>query len=351
MKRNPIQNTQGINKRNDAPQLLIYVHSDCLGDAMFKLPAIAGLRHLFPGFYITWLAGRARSMYSSVLRPLVSGYLDEVHECAGIGASWRELLWPAPLAGRRFDIIIDTQTAIRPTLCLRRVRHGLFISAAANYLFSDKRPARSATKTISVQRQLLDLLSLACGRQAEPVYNLECPGEYHAAARQLLPPGRPYGGLAPGAGGRHKCWPLLNYIALAREMNKLGLTTVFLLGPEERSWRDPIRKELPDALFPEQEAAVRKLPCGPLLTLALAQRLTVAVTNDSGAGHVLAAARRPLISLFGPTSPDRFAEAAEHRVIIRAQQFGGPGLDNITVGHVVAELRGLLDRNLQGQGA
>lgn len=331
-------------------QLLIYVHSDCLGDAMFKLPAIANLRRLFPGFYITWLAGRERSMFCGALRPLVNEYLDEVRDCAGIGASWRELLGPAPLAEQRFDIIIDTQTAIRPTLCLRRARHGLFISAAANYLFSDKRPAHSTKRNISVQRQLLELFSLASGKQAAPVYSLTCPGEFHLAAGQLLPPGRVYGGLAPGAGGRHKCWPLPNFVALAREMNALGLTPVFLLGPDELSWQDLIRKQVPDALFPEQDAVLRGLTSGPLLTLALAQRLAVAVANDSGAGHILATARRPLVSLFGPTNPHRFAEAADHRVIIRAQQFGGPELNNITVGHVVNALRELLQRNPIGQG-
>lgn len=329
--------------------MLIYVHSDCLGDAMFKLPAIADLRRLFPGFYIIWVAGRERSMYHGALWPLVSEYLDEVHDCAGIGASWRELLGPAPLAQQHFDIIIDTQTSIRPTLCLRRIRHGLFVSAAANYLFSDRRPARKEKKIISVQRQLLDLFSLASGKRAAPVYSTSCPEAFHKAAGQLLPPGQAYGGLAPGAGGRHKCWPLTNFIALSRLMRELGLTPVFLLGPDELSWHEKIHKEIPDALFPEQDAATRGLPGGPLLTLALAQRLQVALANDSGAGHILAAARRPLVSLFGPTNPDRFAETADNRVIIRSRQFGGPELKNIPVDYVVDAIRGLLQHQPVGQ--
>jgi len=330
-------------------QLLIYVHSDCLGDAMFKLPAIADLRRLFPGFYITWLAGRESSMYHGALRPLVSEYLDEVHDRAGIGASWRELLRPVPLAQRHFDIIIDTQTSIRPTLCLRRIRHGLFVSAAANYLFSDRRPSRKEKKIISVQRQLLDLFSLASGKQAVPVYSTSCPEAFHRLAGQLLPPGQAYGGLAPGAGGRHKCWPLANYISLARHMREIGLTPVFLLGPGELPWHELIYREIPEALFPEQDAATRDLPGGPLLTLALAQRLAVAVANDSGAGHILAATRRPLVSLFGPTNPDRFTEPADHRVIISARQFGGPELKNIPVDYVVDAIRGLLQEQPVGR--
>lgn len=327
-----------------SPQLLIYVHSDCLGDAMFKLPAIADLRRLFPGFHITWLAGRDRSMYCKTLRPLVKDYLDEIHDCAGIGASWKEFLGPAPLADRCFDIVIDTQSSIRPTLCLRRVHHKLFISPAANYLFSHKRPENRTKKIVSVRRQLLDLFSLASGIQAEPVYTIDCPGEFRRAADGLLPPGPRYCGLAPGAGGRHKCWPLPKYIALARELEEQDMKPVFLLGPDEHSWRESISLALPEAIFPEQDAAETDLPGGPLLTLALALKLAVAVANDSGAGHILAAARIPLVSLFGPTNPDRFAEEAGNRVIIQAQEWGGPDLDNISVNNVYQAVTGLLER-------
>lgn len=333
-----------------SPRLLIYVHSDCLGDAMFKLPAIADLRRLFPGFHITWLAGRDRSMYCGALRPLVSDYLDEIHDCAGVGASWKEFLGPAPLRDRRFDIVIDTQTSLRPTLCLRRVRRGLFISPAANFLFSDRRPAARMKKIVSVQRQLLDLFSLASGKQAAPVYAVSCPREFREAADRLLPPGPRYCGFAPGAGGRHKCWPLSNYISLARELEKQGVLPVFLLGPDESSWRDTISSAVTGALFPEQDAAEMELPGGPLLTLALAEKLAVAIANDSGAGHILAAARRPLVSMFGPTNPDRFAEAGKNRVIIRAQEWGGPDLDNITVDRVFRAAVGLLEHDPEPSG-
>lgn len=325
-------------------QLLIYVHSDCLGDAMFKLPAIADLRRLFPGFHIIWLAGRDRSMYCGALGPLVRDYLDEIHDCAGIGASWRELLGPAPMPGRHFDIVIDTQTSVRPTLCLRRVRHDLFVSPAANYMFSGRRPAKGKKKIVSVQRQLLDLFSLASGMQAAPVYAIDCPGEFRGAADRLLRPGLRYCGIAPGAGAQYKCWPLSKYISLARKLEKLGLVPVFLLGPDELSWRETLSSELPGAIFPEQDAVAMGLPGGPLLTLALAGKLAVAVANDSGAGHILAAARCSLVSLFGPTNPDRFAEAAENRVILRAQEWGGPDLNNIDVDRVFLAVTGLLER-------
>ena len=174
------------------------------------------------------------------------------------------------------------------------------------------------------------------------MYALAIPQAYRDAAAELLPPGPAYGGLVPGAGGKHKCWPLENYLAVARDMSGAGLVPVFLLGPDESEWYQGLRQNVPGALFPEQEGTARALPGGPLLTLALAQHLAVSVSNDSGAGHILAAARRPLVSLFGPTSPDRFTEAAENRVILRAQQFGGPELHRIGTDQVMGAVRTLL---------
>jgi ADP-heptose:LPS heptosyltransferase len=61
----------------------------------------------------------------------------------------------------------------------------------------------------------------------------------------------------------------------------------------------------------------------PPLTIALARRLVAAVANDSGTGHMLAAAGVPLISLFGPTAPEKFAPYSNTLTVIRAQAYGG----------------------------
>ena len=59
----------------------------------------------------------------------------------------------------------------------------------------------------------------------------------------------------------------------------------------------------------------------PLVTIALARRLTLAVANDAGVGHMMAAANCPLISLFGPTPPAKFAPLVSHARVLRAQDF------------------------------
>jgi ADP-heptose:LPS heptosyltransferase len=317
--------------------ILVYVGRDLMGDGLIKLPFVRALRAAFPAARITWLAGTGETVYAGPLRPLVAGLIDEVIENAGIGRRARELL-RRPLAGRSFDLIIDTQRRILTTLILRRIAHQRFLSPAANYLLSDITAGGRDKKPPALIRQLLDLVELASGRPTEPHAGPPLPPAPRDAASRLLPEGPVYVGLAPGAGGRHKCWPLDHFVALARRQRERGRVPVFILGPAETDWVNRVRVAVPDAKFPLQDAASHD----PLLTLAIAGRLAVAVANDSGGGHLLAAGGAPLVSLFGPSSPAKFAPLARRLAVVTAQAFGGTDMSAIPVDAVAAAIESLL---------
>jgi ADP-heptose:LPS heptosyltransferase len=154
-----------------------------------------------------------------------------------------------------------------------------------------------------------------------------------ARAAQLLPPGPTYIGLSPGAGNKHtgKCWPLEGFVALARNQVERGRTPVFLLGPEEREWVAPLRAAVPEARFPEQEG-----DGGPCLLAALGERLAVAVANCSGAGHLLAAGGAPMVSLYGPTRPEKYAPFARALICLKAQDYGSEQIAAIPLAAVLA---------------
>ena len=315
--------------------ILVYVGLDLVGDGVMKLPFLSALRRLYPEARVTWLAGQGKTVYAGVLAPLLGGLVDEVIQEAGIGLSAWELI-ARPLGGRRFDLVIDTQRRVVTSLILKRIPHGKFISAAAGWALSDAVPKSGKAKRPSMIGQLVALLEAASGAAVPAPPPLRLAPDLQAEAERRLPAGPRYAGLAPGAGGKHKCWPLGHYLDIGVRLAAQGLAPVFLIGPAERDWEIGIRAALPSAILPLTDTD------GPPVTMALGTRLEAAIANDSGTGHMLAAAGVPLLSLFGPTSPDKFAPAAERLTLIRAQDFGAEDMAAIPVEPVMAALQELL---------
>ena len=315
--------------------ILVYVGLDLVGDGVMKLPFLASLRALYPAARITWLAGQGKTVFDGVLAPLARELIDEVISDAGIGLGPLELL-RRPLAGRAFDLVIDSQRRVLTSLILWRIRHRRFISAAADWRLSDAIPPGGRQKRPSMLGQMMALLEAAAGHELPPPPALRIDPCLLAEAARRLPDGPRYVGLAPGAGGKHKCWPLENYLAVAAALQRRGIQPVFLLGPEEKEWENLIRVRLPRALAP------LAADDPPTVTIALASRLSAALANDSGTGHMLAAGGAPLLSLFGPTSPEKFAPAACRSKIVHAQDYGRAAMDAIPVEPVIAGLNELL---------
>ena len=319
--------------------ILVYSGLELLGDGVMKLPFVRGLRRTWPEARITWLAGKGRTVYSDTLRPLVRDCLDEVIEDAGIGTAPRELLH-RPLAGRRFDLVIDTQRRVLTTLILRRIRNRCFVSGAAGFLLSSRKPRLPYRKPPAMIEQLFDLIEIASGTRPEPDFALLLDASWRERARRLLPEGPVYVGIAPGAGGAHKRWPLDRFVALAQAQRAAGRIPVFLLGPDEAPFLAQLRESLPEALYPLQDE--REAGGGPLLTIAIAQHLAVVIANDSGTGHLAAAAGCPMVSLFGPTRAAKFAPCASRREIIEADAFGSTDMAAIPVAAATAAIDRLL---------
>jgi len=281
---------------------------------------------------LIWIAGLRRSVFKGPLAPLCVGVIDEVHDYAGVGISWRELI-QAPFAGH-FNILICTEAKIRNALLLKRLSHDTFISPAANFRLSDRRLERGKGYPESIFDQLRCLAELSVGRRLDIDTHVSVGAENERLAAELLPQEGAYIGFAPGSAGASKRWPLARFIQLAKQVGSLGSRPVFFLGPEESSMQSDIAAGVPNALFPEQN-----LDGGPLLSIALARRLSVGVANDAGGGHILAAGGRPLISLFGHTSEHKFKPPYGTRVAISSREYGGMNISLIPVDRVFQEIR------------
>jgi len=250
---------------------------------------------------------------------------------------------PRPMDGRHFDLILDMEKLWWRCLAIRRIRHRVYISASKHFLFSGRWP-RSWQKPAHLSRQynmLLDAAGLSV-RASLPPPNFRDP-EADRRAAELLPDGRTYIGIVPGAGDREKCWPLDRFTYLARDCLVAGHVPVMLLGPNEADWVDLLRRECPQALLPAWDGKEMRLEFrSPLQTVAIGARLTAAVTNDCGVAHMLAAALTPLVSLFGSTNPVKYVPLTPWVTVLAAREYGSNSLDAIPYDAVHAALIDLI---------
>ncbi len=301
--------------------ILIYSCEEVIGDGILKLSFAQQLRLRFPDAKITWVAGTGKTVYASILKPVANKFIDEVIEEAGIGDKTLQLLtkW-SPLPGRSFDLIIDTQRLVARTMILKRIPHDTFLSGTADFLFSDVKPPKQFVSAPSFVGGLIDMLDFVSPKPTtETAKVFDLTDDHSAAAAVLLPAGNTYVGIAPGAGDRRKLWPVERYFDLARKQVEAGRVPVFLLGPDEAELVDQVRSEIPEALLPEWDRSDAYPHIkGPLLVMALAARMSAAIANNSGTGHMLAVGGAPLVSIFTRHDPEKYAAQARALKILHA---------------------------------
>jgi ADP-heptose:LPS heptosyltransferase len=314
----------------------VIVGLDLIGDGLLKLPFIRALRAAFPQARIDWLTAQGKTVYNGALRALTAPYVDQVLEQPAF------LVHPATTAlPPAYDILLDTRGRWRAALAARRLPHRLFIAPAARFMLSDRRPPRWWHKPPHIQDRLLQLVTLAAGFTPSLPGGIAVPAAERAIAVRLLPEAAVYLGLVPGAGNTVKIWPLPRFIALAQQQAALGRVPVFLLGPQETGWQAELAQAVPTARFPLQDPLWQ----GQLslaATMAVGERLHLAVTNDNGTSHMLAAVDCPLVSLFGPTAAAKSAPRVSRNRIVMAQTFGQDAMTAIPVAAVAAAVQALL---------
>lgn len=122
--------------------------------------------------------------------------------------------------------------------------------------------------------------------------------------------------LCPGAEfGESKRWPSEHYAAVAEARIRMGWQVWLFGSQKDREVAEQIR----DAMDPALQDSVFTL-CGDTSlaeAIDLMSCTTAVVSNDSGLMHVAAALQRPLVAVYGSTSPQFTPPLAERVAIVR----------------------------------
>lgn len=118
--------------------------------------------------------------------------------------------------------------------------------------------------------------------------------------------------LCPGAEyGPAKRWPAYHFAGLAGLLAKRGIASIIVGGAKERALGQEITAGLEPGLVHDLTG---QTTLGEVI--GLLARADVVVSNDSGLMHIAAALDRPLIALFGSSSPERTPPLSPHAQIL-----------------------------------
>ncbi len=267
---------------------ILAVRLGALGDIVHTLPAVATLKHSYPGARLTW-AVEPRWAYLLEENPFVDRVVPIRRE--SLVPSWRDL------RRESYDIAVDFQGLIKSALVassshadrIYGFHHSQARERLAAFFYSDKTYSHSA----HVVEKNLDLAAAA--------------GAQTAIHSFPLPSGRPEGDLPDGdfvlacplAGWRSKQWPIDHYHALGiRLRSELGIPLV-LNGPPD-SGCDHI-SGLPGLIYATRRAAA-------------------VIGVDSGPLHIAAALGKPGVAIYGPTDPARNGPYGGTIAVLRSPQ-------------------------------
>jgi ADP-heptose:LPS heptosyltransferase len=301
-------------------RILVIKHG-ALGDFVLATGPFKAIRAHHPRAQVTLMTSPA---YAALGR--ACGWFDAVWEDSRPRpwdlASW--LAIAARLRSGRFDRVYDLQNSdrTRAYFFLLGRRRGEWSGIAPGCSHPHRNRARGRLHTLDRQAEQLEIAGIA--PLPPPDLSWADAEVDHFAldgAFALM--------VAGGAAHRpDKRWPAARYIELARHLETQGIRPVLLGTAAEREVLAEIAAAVPSALELCDQTSFAEIA-------ALARGARVALGNDTGPIHVIAACGCPTVVLFSAASnPARTAPVGDHVSVLRR-----PTLADLTAAEVSAALR------------
>jgi heptosyltransferase-1 len=341
---------------------VLIIKLSAMGDVIHALPVAAALKDTYPDLEVSWAV-------EDVFAPLVADNPGLTHvfrlpKMSGrrlrSGAAWGDWLAQMKAIRReRFDLTLDLQGLSKSALIAAgsgaRVRLGYhWLRELAPFI--EKRVPQQAG-SVHIVEQYLDVARFLGARTDAPRFPLHVPPEDDAYVTQLLceagiAPDASFVAINPASAKRFKEWGAAKYgrlmDAVAEEM------------------RLPCVLVTADANVAAQVHASARRPFANLAgrtnlkqLFAVLRRCAVHVCGDTGSGHIAAAFARPVVSIVGPTYPERTCpygqrantlsrrEQCDPACDLRHCQFAAPRcLEAVQVEDVLAALRQAVSSSL-----
>ena len=310
---------RALRRRADAaPRRILLLRLERIGDLLMALEGIADVVAAAPHAGIDLVVG---SWNAAIARAIPGIRGVETLDAAwlardGSGKGLRALMTHAfSWRSRAYDLAINFEPDIRSHLLVAAsgaARTAGFTSGGGGPLLDVALPYDPRSHTSDNARRLA-AAALDVPPRRSPA-RLEVPPEPRRRAQELLAAaGSVLVGLHASGGREIKQWPPERFGDVARRLAQQRGATIVLTGaPGDRALVDAARRALGSV------PAVDLAGSLDLLTLAaVLERLDVFVTGDTGPMHLAAAVGTPVVAVFGPSDPVRYAPRDDRHRIVR----------------------------------
>jgi len=306
-----------------APQRILLLRLERIGDLLMVLDAIAAIRALAPHAHIDLNVGSWNRSLAQLIPGIDTIETLDVPWMAREGAG---LTWPALVRRarswqeRKYDLAINFEPDIRSNLLLalsgtpRRIG---FDSGGGGSLLTD---AIAPNPRAHIAANAMSLVERAFGRGPAPSQSsssrLNIPDAARRKAHELLGPvaSREVIGIQPAAGRRIKEWDPIRFAEVGAELAQSRGASVMLIGSAgDKPVLDAVR-----AAWPPGVPFAELPPDTDLVFLAaVLERLSLLITGDTGPMHLAAAVGTPILAIFGPSLPTRYAPLSTRSRMVR----------------------------------
>jgi ADP-heptose:LPS heptosyltransferase len=302
------------------PRRILLLRLERIGDLVMALEAIRDVRALAPSAQIdlvvgSWNAALAQAVPSVTrVETLDAQWLSR--DGGGLGTSgllraawsWRR---------RRYDLAINFEPDVRSNLVVaasgaartagwRSGGGGPVLDVALDY-------DPSAHTSINARRLVQATFGRTPPESSTPLLKISEGAAAAAAAILRAATGRPLVGVHLNGGRAIKQWPPERFADVAMRLaDSRSAAIVATGGPGDRGLISDLQRALAPRLVIDASVA------DSLLTsVALLGQLDVLVTGDTGPMHLAAAVGTPVVAVFGPSDPARYATRGSVDRVVR----------------------------------
>lgn len=300
------------------PQRILLMRIERIGDLLMSLEAIADVVAAAPGAEIDLVVGSWNEQ--------IAKGIPGIRRVETLDASWlarngsgghmpalftRARQWRT----QQYDLAFNFEPDIRSHFLLAAsgaAQTAGFHSGGGGPLLDVALPFDPRRRTGENARRLVAAV-LDVPPRLHPL-RLALPTDAKARALELLGSARsPLVGVHTSGGREIKQWPPERFGEVAARLaNERGATIVLTGSADDRSLVDAARGSISSG------AVIDLVGRLDLVTLAaVLERLNLYITGDTGPMHLAAAVGTPVVGIFGPSDPIRYAPSEPHHRIVR----------------------------------